>query len=145
MLKRCACSSSSSGQVMARALHLRLARGYLCLCLLHHYIRTRVPERREACALRSLREIRQVPESGIVKSIISYRQTGGYATVMFHHKCERMCLYSRSGVHRIQTINAIVHGLMSLEIDGLSNNAEWSKGYNIEFGDEVLRCVLYDY
>ena len=57
---------------------------------------------------------------------------------MLRHKCERLCLSSISGAHRIPPINAIIHGLMSLELDGSSNYAECSKGYNIEFGDEVF-------
>ena len=57
---------------------------------------------------------------------------------MFRHMCERLCLSSISGAHRISPINAIVHGVMSLELDGLSNYAECSKGYNIGFGEEVF-------
>ena len=44
---------------MARALHLRLARDYLCLRLLHHDIRPGVLGQREECAQRSLRGIRR--------------------------------------------------------------------------------------
>ena len=40
-------------------------------------------------------------ESGIVKSIISYRQTEECATVMFRHKCDPLCLNSILGAHRI--------------------------------------------
>ena len=58
--------------------------------------------------------------------------------MMFRHKCERLFLSSLSGAHRIPPINAIIHGPMSLELDGFSNYAECSKGYNIEFGDEVF-------
>ena len=57
---------------------------------------------------------------------------------MFRHMCERLCLSSISGAHRIPPINAIIHGLMSLDLDGFSNYAGCSKGYNIEFVDEVF-------
>ena len=58
--------------------------------------------------------------------------------MMFRHKCIHLCPSSISGAHWIPPIHAIIHGLMSFELDGFSKYAECSKGYNIEFGDEVF-------
>ncbi|CAI5735076.1 unnamed protein product [Hyaloperonospora brassicae] len=56
---------------------------------------------------------------GLDKSVISYRQTGGYATVidMSNMTAPSVCLDSESGAYPIPPINALIEGIMKQQSD----------------------------
>ncbi|CAI5728156.1 unnamed protein product [Hyaloperonospora brassicae] len=79
-------------------------------------------------------------ESGLDKSVTSYMQTGGYATVNVTSNAEEVsvCLDSESGPYPIPPINALFEELTKLQFmgEGNSNSGYCHMEYDIVIGDK---------